>query len=159
MGIFAGFKSILSGKPTLEQFERKTIGLPPEEADPMWTEFAKVHEDLKPDNAMYGYRRAAALYRQVGNMDEFINQSLLYAQAAERVPQHNIAGDGYKDRTSYGFHGRYAGDGGPATKASLDRPRGLAVAADGTLYIGDTDNLRVRKASPPVGEAAGGDGK
>ena len=29
----------------------------------------------------------------------------------------------------------YSGDGGPATAADLDDPRGLALAADGTLYV------------------------
>jgi DNA-binding beta-propeller fold protein YncE len=37
------------------------------------------------------------------------------------------------------------GDGGPARAASLDRPHGAAVAADGSIYIGDTNNHRVRK--------------
>ncbi|MBO0735920.1 MAG: hypothetical protein J2P48_05045 [Alphaproteobacteria bacterium] len=37
------------------------------------------------------------------------------------------------------------GDGGPALDASLDRPHGAAVAADGSIYIGDTNNHRIRK--------------
>ena len=41
----------------------------------------------------------------------------------------------------------YSGDGGDATKASLDSPLGLAVDGEGTLYIGDTGNGRVRKVS------------
>lgn len=37
------------------------------------------------------------------------------------------------------------GDGGPATQARLRQPFGLAVDHDGTLYIGDRANFRVRR--------------
>ena len=96
MGILSGLKARLAGKPTFEQFERKTVGLPPEQAAPLWVEFAKDHEELKPDEATYGYRRAASLYRQLRDTDKYVEQSLNYARTAESVPDYAIAGEGYR---------------------------------------------------------------
>ncbi|HLZ08305.1 MAG TPA: hypothetical protein VKT80_06955, partial [Chloroflexota bacterium] len=56
----------------------------------------------------------------------------------------------------------YSGDGGPATMAQLDVPTGLAVGTDGTLYISDSFNNRVRAVAPDgyivtvAGSGAGG---
>ena len=36
------------------------------------------------------------------------------------------------------------GDGGPATDAGLDRPHGCGIAANGAIYIADSNNHRVR---------------
>lgn len=51
----------------------------------------------------------------------------------------SVVGDG---------RGAYRGDGGPALRASLNNPQGLAVAPDGTLYIADTYNHVVRRVDP-----------
>jgi len=37
------------------------------------------------------------------------------------------------------------GDGGDARKAEMDRPHGVVVGPDGTLYIADSNNHRVRR--------------
>ncbi len=47
--------------------------------------------------------------------------------------------------------GRFSGDGGPATQATLNFPGAVAVDRQGHLYIADTMNHRVRKVDAATG--------
>lgn len=74
--------------------------------------------------------------------------------------------------TTFAGDGRaeFAGDGGPATGASLNHPAGLAIGKNGDLFVADSWNHRVRRmnlttsaistyAGPPAaGTATNGDG-
>jgi hypothetical protein len=55
-----------------------------------------------------------------------------------------FAGDGFDAGTS---QGGFSGDGGPATKAELNIPEGIALDAAGDIFIADMVNARVRKVS------------
>ncbi len=46
------------------------------------------------------------------------------------------------------FSSGFSGDGGPATSATLSGPVGIAVDADGNLFIADRNNNRIRKVTP-----------
>ena len=45
----------------------------------------------------------------------------------------------------------FSGDGGLATSAAFNQPRGIAVDSTGNLYIADTNNCRIRKRTAATG--------
>src|SRR5688572_22123552 len=53
----------------------------------------------------------------------------------------------------------FRGDGEPASRAALQQPSGVAIGPDGSVFIADTGNHRVRKVSPDgVISSVAGDG-
>lgn len=97
---------------------------------------------------------AAAYY---GDGGAATDASLNYPQAVTVDQAGNLyIGDTYNDRVrkvtpdgtivTVAGNGaaRYAGDGGPATAASLNYPKGVAVDASGNLFIADCHNARIR---------------
>ena len=51
--------------------------------------------------------------------------------------------------------GAYSGDGGNATSAALNFPRGIAVSSNGTIYIADTGNHAIRVLTPTFAAISG----
>lgn len=59
-----------------------------------------------------------------------------------------VAGDYAKDQGKNDGRGGYSGDGGPATRAQLNTPQGVAVDSAGDVFIADTLNNAVREVTP-----------
>src|SRR5688572_17369791 len=59
-----------------------------------------------------------------------------------------VAADGTISTVAGNGIGGFSGDGGPATSARLAFPWTLAMRADGTLFVGDLGNIRVRTVNP-----------
>jgi RHS repeat-associated protein len=72
----------------------------------------------------------------------------VYVTDVNRVRR--IGSDGIINTVAGNGTGGAAGDGGPATQGQLLIPRGVAVGPDGSLFIGDSNNNRVRKVSSPL---------
>ncbi|WP_045875194.1 protein kinase [Pseudofrankia sp. DC12] len=66
-----------------------------------------------------------------------------YNQRVRRIDRNGVittvAGNGIEG---------FAGDGGPATSAQLDQPTDVAVDDDGSIYIADSTNNRIRRVDP-----------
>lgn len=72
----------------------------------------------------------------------------VYVADALRDVVRKIAPDGTISTVAGTGERGFAGDDAPGIAAQLAGPEGIAVAGDGTLYIGDRLNSRVRKLAP-----------
>jgi uncharacterized protein (TIGR03437 family) len=66
----------------------------------------------------------------------------IYFSASHAV--YRIASSGTMTLVAGNGRAGFSGDGGPATRAQLNDPKGLAVDSAGNLYIADSQNNRVR---------------
>ena len=73
--------------------------------------------------------------------------SLLVAEAQGAVVS-RIAPTGTRTRVLGTGREGSTGDGGPATRALIEEPAGVAVAADGTIYVAEVDGRRIRRVTP-----------
>jgi uncharacterized protein (TIGR03437 family) len=72
------------------------------------------------------------------------NNRIRRVDAATRIIS-TVVGSGKVNGLEHYGEGGFCGDGGPATTACLNSPRGVAVDPSGNLFIGDTYNDRIRK--------------
>ncbi len=56
-----------------------------------------------------------------------------------------VAPNGAVTHVAGGVQAAFTGDGGPATSALFNNPRGIAVDLAGNIYVADTNNNRVRR--------------
>jgi hypothetical protein len=86
----------------------------------------------------------AALFSAPADLRFAPNGDLYVADAGNNVIR-RIAADGMVSTVVGNGVGRFAGDGGPGHAASLRRPSGLIFDAEGSMWIADTSNQRVRR--------------
>jgi RHS repeat-associated protein len=75
--------------------------------------------------------------------------SLYIADQSQRIRR--VGPDGIITTVAGTGVGGFAGDGGPATQAQINSPQGgIAIGPNGSLYIADVNNNRIRQLRPPL---------
>lgn len=95
----------------------------------------------------------ATLARLNGPQDVFVaaNGDLYIADTGNRKVRKVTAATGVITTVIGDGTSGNTGDGGPATAARLNSPRGVAVAANGDIYVSDRPNDRIRKVTAATG--------
>ncbi len=77
-------------------------------------------------------------------------RNLLYISNQHSVWRVDLAMEGISTYAGDGNPG-FTGDGGPATKARISYPEGIALDSNGNLFIADSGNSRVRRVDVATG--------
>ncbi|MFZ5531826.1 MAG: Ig-like domain-containing protein, partial [Pseudomonadota bacterium] len=103
-----------------------------------------------------GPATAAGLYYPSGVAVDAQGNLYIADQFHHRIRQ--VTPDGLISTVAGNGSRGFSGDGGPATAARLGYPSGVAVDAQGNLYIADRDNNRIRQVTPDglISTVAGG---
>jgi RHS repeat-associated protein len=67
----------------------------------------------------------------------------IYIIASQRLRK--IGTDGIINTVAGGSNTGFAGDGGPMSAAKFNYPQGIAIARDGTIFVADSNNNRIRR--------------
>ncbi|MGJ0428053.1 PKD domain-containing protein [Methylobacter sp.] len=76
-----------------------------------------------------------------------VSRTLYQGDGSQRSVLDTVANNVITTVAGNGIEG-FSGDGGPAAQAQINEPGSIAVAADGSLYISDTYNHRIRRVGP-----------
>jgi hypothetical protein len=108
---------------------------------------SKSHSRAAASRAAPGPTTPTVVPRQPGPLALGTNGDLYVADDALNEILDRLPDGSFKVVAGTGKAG-FSGDGGPATRAELNHPLGMAVAANGTLYFADGGNGRVRAILP-----------
>ena len=93
----------------------------------------------------------AALLRDPQGVEVAANGDLYIADTGNHAVRKVSAATGVITTVAGSGPSGSSGDGGPATSAKLHSPAGVAVAANGDIYLSDTANDRIRKVTAATG--------
>ncbi|MEZ5401810.1 MAG: hypothetical protein R2729_19205 [Bryobacteraceae bacterium] len=99
------------------------------------------------DNGDGGPATAAGFGRIAGIAVDAMNNLFIASYSGDRIRR--VGPNGIVTTYAGSGQGGFSGDDGPALQARINAPAGIALDAEGNLYIADSNNRRIRKVTPP----------